>query len=224
MAKTPKSGKSSKGKGAAAQPPEIKYPRRTERRRRTRATILEAAGDHFRRDGYGATTMQSIADSADVHVTTLFMHFNTKADLALDLVQGRIDALRSRAFEARGQTSFFEFFRDEAMQRAAALSMEKRPDLTFWNALQTDADLAFAATVFDAGQNEVFARFVAEENEIDREQDYRPGLVAGLLLSATDLAYRNWLTSDKQSDPALAVTDALAIAEPAARHMLGEAS
>lgn len=201
--------------------PEIKYPRRTERRRRTRAAILKAAGNHFRKEGYGATTMQAIADSADVHVTTLFMHFKTKADLALSLVESRVDALRKRAFDARGSTGFFAFFRDEALNRAKTLSEEKDPELTFWNALQTDADLAFASTTFDADQTEIFARFVAEEFNLDREHDYRPDLIALLLLAATDLAYRKWITSGRRSDPMKDISEALDTAEPAARQMLG---
>ena len=203
------------------QRPEIKYPRRTERRRRTRAAILKAAGDHFRKDGYATTTMQTIANSADVHVTTLFMHFKTKADLALNLVQSRVDALGKRAFEARGSAGFFSFFRTEALTRAKMLSDEKDPELTFWNALQTDADLAFASTTFDADQTDIFARFVAEEFDLDRERDYRPDLVAGLLLSATDLAYRRWINSGRRKDPVEEISGALDTAEPAARQMLG---
>ena len=221
MAKTPKSGTSRGDQDRSMKQPEIKYPRRTERRRRTRAAILKAAGDHFRKEGYAATTMQTIADSADVHVTTLFMHFKTKADLALNLVENRVGALRQRAFDARGSVGFFAFFREEALRRAKMLADEKDPELTFWNALRTDADLAFASTTFDSDQTDIFARFVADEFNLDREHDYTADLVALLLLSAADLSYRKWVTSGRRSDPAKEISDALDKAEPAARLMLG---
>lgn len=221
MAKTPKSGTSRGSEDASMKQPKIQYPRRTERRRRTRAAILKAAGDHFRKEGYAATTMQAIADSADVHVTTLFMHFKTKADLALALVQDRTDALRKRAFEARGSTGFFAFFRQEALDRAKTLAEAKKPETTFWNALQTDADLAFASASFNTDQTDIFGRFVAEEFGLDREEDYRPDLVALLLLAATDLAYQKWINSDRRADPVKEISGALDTAEPAARQMLG---
>lgn len=221
MAKTPKSGTSRGSEDASMKQPKVKYPRRTERRRRTRAAILKAAGDHFRKEGYAATTMQAIADSADVHVTTLFMHFKSKADLALALVQDRTDALRKRAFDARGSTGFFAFFRAEALDRAKTLTEAKRPEATFWSALQSDADLAFASATFNTDQAEIFGRFVAAEFGRDREKDYRPDLVARLLLAATDLAYQKWISSDRQSDPVKEISDSLDTAEVAARQMLG---
>lgn len=165
--------------------------------------------------------MQAIADSADVHVTTLFMHFSTKADLVLSLVEARIDTLRRQAFEARGKTSFFDFFRAEALQQAGDLSGKVRPGPSFWNALRTDSELAFARAAFEADQAEIFARFVAEEYEIDREQDYRADLVAVLMFTAAKLAHRKWIESGKALDPVSETSVAIDIAEPAARKMIG---
>ena len=54
-----------------------RFPRRTLRRQNTRARILRAAMQLFRQVGYGAATMNAIADAADVHVTTLFVHFKS---------------------------------------------------------------------------------------------------------------------------------------------------
>jgi AcrR family transcriptional regulator len=49
-----------------------RYPRRTERARRTRAAILTAAGDLFSEQGYLATTIEQIAQRADVARPTVF--------------------------------------------------------------------------------------------------------------------------------------------------------
>mgnify|MGYP003132571048 FL=1 len=86
--------------------------------------------------------------------------------------------------------------------------------------MQTDADLAFASSTFDADQTEIFARFAAFEYDLDREHDYRPDLAALTLLAATDLAYRKWIASGRRSDPVKDISDALEIAEPAARLVL----
>ncbi|HWJ98095.1 MAG TPA: helix-turn-helix domain-containing protein [Acidimicrobiales bacterium] len=62
--------------------------RRRERSRRTRRTVVAAATDLFVRDGYGATSIASVASRAGVAVQTVYATFGTKAailDAALDV-------------------------------------------------------------------------------------------------------------------------------------------
>lgn len=49
-----------------------KFPRREKRAKATRRTILDAARQLFITHGYGATTIQAIADEADVAVQTVY--------------------------------------------------------------------------------------------------------------------------------------------------------
>ena len=63
-------------------------PRRDEQARRTRAAIVAAARDLFTQRGYGATTLQHVADEAGVSVQTVYGVFGNKATLlqqALDV-------------------------------------------------------------------------------------------------------------------------------------------
>jgi TetR/AcrR family transcriptional regulator, regulator of autoinduction and epiphytic fitness len=53
--------------------------RRQRRARQTRQRILEAAADLFTAQGYAATTIQQIADHADVAWQTVYAVFGTKA-------------------------------------------------------------------------------------------------------------------------------------------------
>lgn len=55
--------------------------RRQEQARRTRARILEAASGLFVDRGYGATSIASIAEAADVSPQTIYGTFGTKAAL-----------------------------------------------------------------------------------------------------------------------------------------------
>jgi len=71
--------------------------RRARQRERTRRRILEAALELFCSRGYASTTMDDIADRADIARRTLFNHFPAKqailaADIPLTivLVQGRM--------------------------------------------------------------------------------------------------------------------------------------
>jgi AcrR family transcriptional regulator len=61
---------------------------RAERTRLTRRRIIAAAADLFLEHGYGATTLDRVAESAGVAVQTVYFHFGNKATLlkeALDV-------------------------------------------------------------------------------------------------------------------------------------------
>lgn len=62
------------------------YPRRQQRARATRRAILGAAKELFIAEGYGATTIQAIADEADVAVQTVYAAFGNKRTILSELV------------------------------------------------------------------------------------------------------------------------------------------
>ena len=62
--------------------------RRERRRSRTRDQILAAALDLFEREGYDATTIEDIAEAADISSRTFFRYFESKLDLVLDHGEG----------------------------------------------------------------------------------------------------------------------------------------
>jgi AcrR family transcriptional regulator len=62
---------------------EVKPPRtrRSERAQATRHRVVEAAGRLFVERGYRATTIESVAEAADVSVETIYKRFGNKAGL-----------------------------------------------------------------------------------------------------------------------------------------------
>ncbi len=65
-------------------------PRRREQAAATRRAILEAAQTLFERDGYAATSMPSIAAEAGVALKTVYVAFETKANLLTALWNARL--------------------------------------------------------------------------------------------------------------------------------------
>jgi|SoimicMinimDraft_8_1059736.scaffolds.fasta_scaffold14210_2 AcrR family transcriptional regulator len=69
-----------------SEPVKTKFPRREQRARATRRAVLAAARKLFVAEGYGATTIQAIADEADVAVQTVYAVFGNKRSILAELV------------------------------------------------------------------------------------------------------------------------------------------
>ena len=74
---------------------------RERKKARTRAAIREHALRLFREHGYGATTVEQIAEAAEVSPATFYRYFPTKEDVVL---QDDFDVLTMDAFEAQPPT------------------------------------------------------------------------------------------------------------------------
>jgi AcrR family transcriptional regulator len=78
-------------------------PGRLSRRERTRQQhrdeILSAATGLFARHGYEGTSMQMIADQAEISVGKLYLHFEGKEDIYRAIVEYHVQEIRRRADE-----------------------------------------------------------------------------------------------------------------------------
>src|SRR5215475_2060089 len=93
---------------------------RERKKARTRAAIREHALRLFREQGYAATTVDQIAEAADVSPSTFFRYYPTKEDVVL---QDDLDVLALAAFEAQSRDlSPVAAFRAAAREAFAALS------------------------------------------------------------------------------------------------------
>ncbi len=96
---------------------------RERKKARTRAAIREHALRLFGEQGYDATTVEQIADAAEVSPSTFFRYFPTKEDVVL---QDEIDILAIEAFERQpAGLSPIAAFRAAATETFAALSPDE---------------------------------------------------------------------------------------------------
>lgn len=189
-----------------------KFPRRTQRRRQTRERILKAASRLFRKVGYGGATMNAIADAADVHVTTLFTHFKTKQELAVSLNDVAIERLTDVIAQAKGKVPFFDFYLQLVLEAAERLNQRHDPSTSVWHELGQDPELSFAWVQYERRQIALFADYVAFEYGLDLETDYRPELVAALMLASSWAAHRRATAHPETLDLATETTAAVSAA------------
>lgn len=113
---------------------------RERKKAKTRAMIQEQALRLFREQGYEGTSIEEIADAAEVSPSTVFRYFPTKPDLVIydDLDERMIEAFRSQPPELNAvqalRASFASGFgaaagEELALQLERALLMRSVPEL-----------------------------------------------------------------------------------------------
>lgn len=196
-----------------------RFPRRTARRERTRARILEAARAEFARAGYADATMNAIADAADIHVTTLFTHFKTKRDLAAALSDQEIEVFGAMIAEAKGHVPFFKFFRELVLSTAATRQKDGDPKTGQMQALQRDPELALGWLRYEEREVRLVADYIAHDYGLDPRKDYAPYLAGQILIASGVASYTRW-TRVKGLDLVTETRQALDLAERMARTIL----
>src|SRR5580704_11307565 len=86
--------------------------RQKRRKRRTRLAIQTAAFELFAERGYRETTINDIAERADVAPRTVTMHFPAKEELLFDAEPFTLDGLSKRLATRRPHESALEALRD----------------------------------------------------------------------------------------------------------------
>src|SRR5579862_4140079 len=107
--------------------------RQDRRKRRTRHAIQTAALDLFAERGYRDTTINDIAERADVAPRTVTLHFPAKEELLFDAEPFTLDSLRQRLAERRPYESALEALRDwmaTTMRKTETSGSD--PDRRFW--------------------------------------------------------------------------------------------
>jgi AcrR family transcriptional regulator len=107
--------------------------RQERRKRRTRQTIQSAAFDLFAERGYRETTINDIAERADVAPRTVTLHFPAKEELLFDAEPFTLDSLTERLDARQPSESALEALRDwMAATMTEVESAGSQLDPQFW--------------------------------------------------------------------------------------------
>jgi AcrR family transcriptional regulator len=160
---------------------------RERKKARTRAAIREHALRLFREQGYHGTTVEQIAEAAEVSPSTFFRYFPTKEDVVL---RDDFDVLGTEAFEAQpAELNPVAAFRAAAAQMFGTLTPEELAEF------RETTELALTVPEVRARALDEFARTIDEiAAAVARRTGRAPddfavrnvaGAVIGVIMAAT---------------------------------------
>jgi AcrR family transcriptional regulator len=160
---------------------------RERKKARTRASIREHALRLFREQGYDATTVDQIAEAADVSPSTFFRYYPTKEDVVL---QDDVDVLAIGSFyDQPADLSIVAAFRAAAKAALASLSEEDMATL------QETSSLIFTVPELRSRAMDEYSRTIGVIAEaVARRSGHDPddfavrtvaGAIVGVIMAAT---------------------------------------
>ncbi len=182
--------------------PAVQRPGLRERKKaRTRAAIREHALRLFREQGYDATTVDQIAEAADVSPSTFFRYFPTKEDVVL---LDEFDILAVGAFEAQSaDLSPVAAFRAAARSAFGSLGADELARL------RETAELTLTVPEIRARAMDEFARTIGVIAEAAARRSGRDpndfavrnvaGAIVGVIMAAT-MPWSDWAEEAAGSD------------------------
>jgi len=184
---------------------------RERKKARTRAAIREHALRLFREQGYEATTIDQIADAAEVSASTFFRYFPTKEDVVL---QDEIDVLAVASFEAQpAELSPVAAFRAAARSAFGSLNEDELAKL------QETAELTLTIPELRARAMDELARTITAIAAAAAKRSGRDpgdfavrnlaGAVVGVIMAAT-MPWSDWTTEHSAPDLLSRIDAALA--------------
>ena len=171
--------------------------RRERKKQETRRALERAALRLFGEKGYDQTTVEDIAEAADVAVRTFFRYFSSKQDVLFgEIVTDRISRLR-RELANRPKDEdpldsviavmdLLDFNTpDEEEQVLARLDLMRRQPSFVTRYLEIIDEM-----------RSIVVEFVAERTGLDPRHDLYPGLVGGACAAVWDASLKVWVESD----------------------------
>jgi AcrR family transcriptional regulator len=178
-------------------PNATEQPGRRERKKlETRQALEQAALRLFAEKGYESTTVEDIAEAADVAVRTFFRYFSSKLDVLFgDVVTDRVTRLRTVLASRPRNEPVIDSVKHVMSALELASPEEQAPILARFELLRQQPSLTIRYLDLINSMRLVIVEFVATRTGTDPRKDMYPLLLAGALASSWDTALTLWVAS-----------------------------
>jgi AcrR family transcriptional regulator len=175
---------------------------RERKKQQTRDALVDAAYELFHHKGYDATTVEEIAEIADVSPRTFFRYFMSKEDIALAPLDRQFTEILAALAARPAEEPVIAALRSAAVEVVQASETgDAPPDRKRHQRMQ--ALLAVTPTLMTAcvGRNtarlDELAQLVATRMGVEPGTDPRPHLVASVALCAVPAVVSAWQDVDR---------------------------
>lgn len=188
----------------------VQYPLRERRKRRTRNALINAATELFYVQGYEETTLEEVAERADVHVQTLYRHFSTKEALALAPDRMIFERFREALLDPQRSQDTLAFWR--AWAESQCEEVKARFSTVYLKRARTRESvpsIAVASLRLWHEYEDVFTEALARDMAVDAATHLQPRLIACTLWGGHQHAVRRWAASDGKLDLTATVVEVI---------------
>ena len=172
-------------------------PTRRERKKlETRQALEHAALRLFAERGYEQTTVEEIAEAADVAVRTFFRYFSSKQDVLFgDVVKDRVSRLRTELASRPRRESVITSITTVMDLLDVAGEDEEEQILARFDLLRHQPSLRTRYLDLINAMRLVVVEFVADRTGLDPRHDMYPHLLAGAAAASWDTSLTLWAES-----------------------------
>jgi len=165
-------------------------PLRARKQQRARQQAIEAASRIFRERGYDETSLEDIANDAEMSVSSLLRYFGGKERLALAHHIDHLESFRRHLAEAD----------KPVLERWRAFIVDQASSLRSFNSYNEERQLIVSVpgllrllSRIQLDQQDELAAGFAREAGVDPDEDLYGRLLAALLVAGNEAVYIQWL-------------------------------
>ncbi len=195
----------------AAVDPRPSLSRRSRKKSRTYAALLQAGAELFASHGFDETTTNDIAERADVSQRTLFRHFASKEAVLYGDTDEVLFALRDALASQPDNEPVLSVVHNAITSLAE--NFERHHDRRLLQArlaASYPSVSAYSRATVQLGWEREIIAAVAARLDVDPLSDPRPEIIAGATMSAVRIATRQWTVSQGDANYMDFVTTAFA--------------
>ncbi|MEI9988526.1 MAG: TetR/AcrR family transcriptional regulator [Rhizomicrobium sp.] len=163
---------------------------RTRKKLRTWDAIAAAGAKLFLERGFGATTLEQIAELADIHKQTVLRYFKTKEEIALAYQLRAFEEFKKGLLNTHRRESAIEFWRAH-VERSAKRLVARDGLAQSYRIFDSDPKVLAYALTLEHQYQELLSEALSREAGVDPRSDLYAIALAGLLVAGNYGMARN---------------------------------
>lgn len=172
---------------------------RERKKARTRRELIELALDLFLRQGFEQTTLEQIADEAELSISTVLRYFNSKSRLALAINHDLLDQFRARLQAPDREIDTLSCWREHVEE--SVRSMNDTPKAAaLLKMVMSEPALVVGLLEVRQGYEDAIAAAIVLDAAPTPVSDIHAQMLAAMLVAGNSAVFRAWVAGGQRED------------------------